>query len=79
MKQGKLAFGETLRADLAEERPRVSVVLLAGICRGYVGGWIHFNSIWAFQHVGDSPGRRSPAMEDARAFEKLLYLEMKPE
>jgi hypothetical protein len=38
IKQRKLTVCERLRADLAEERPGVSVVLPAGICRGYLGG-----------------------------------------
>jgi hypothetical protein len=72
IKQGKLTFAERLRADLAEKWPGVSVVLPAGICRGYLQGWIHFDSIWAFRDVSDSPGGSSPVMEDTRTFGKAV-------
>ena len=72
IKQGKLTFCERLRADFAEERSGVSVVLPAGIFRGYLGGWIHFDSIWAFRHIGDSIKPEQSAWRDARSFRKAV-------
>jgi hypothetical protein len=69
-KQGKRTFREGLGADLAAERLGVSVILLAGICSGYLRGWIHFDST--------CPGWSSPAIEVATTFGKavVLYMEM---